>query len=974
MSIDFHPADYAPTLAGYTGQGPFRFWCQKVLPIVYDDSLSYYELLNKVVVYLNNVISDVATVENNIEEINDSFIDLQGYVNTHLEEITTTVNLFTDYIDNYFDNLDVQNEINNKLNAMASDGSLSRIIGPIVVATVPSIVTAWLNENITPTTPAIDKSLSVSDAAADAKVVGDTLKLKMGAYYEDETEMTANETHTGYYWDGNSYVAGDIYIAKKYLCPENELYNISGVQPSNTTLLVRFYDANGTEVYNSKNFVNSGQGLKEWLVFCPSGATYFIVNGTEASNPTANLVAYTININDVIQSNNENLYTDIDTKLEGVKSFESLSPTRTEEGKLWGNGALVDSQNYTAYMYECNGLDFIRVVGAQPSTVNLLFRFYDENNVEVGNSMGYNTGGKVIIDTKVPVDAEYVWINTIHPTGGYCAKILFDTNSSHLMSAIDSYLDTKMYGVIEDYTELEADSTNAGYLWGPNGLVANANYTAKKYLCDGMKSVHITGVQPSANYLLFRFYDIGGVEMLNSRATVETGTGTKEVNISVPVDSSYFWINTITSVGGNASVPIYNTNPDAILEKIDEDLSKKMNGLMEYENVEADSTQPNMLWNGTELVSNENYTALRFLTSGHTMVRFRCVQPSLSNLGVRFYNELGNEILNSRNLIETGPGSKEFVIEVPENCSYCWVNTMNAYGGGMDDVSYNIDPEHLVATLGGNYQTELTNVGVKVKYGKFELTLRKIGANDIFNIYTLTYDGNVIFATNTDWFGPYNFEKNGGDGDFSHITTGGNHSATQGDITVTTGRTVEWSVKNRNSPITSGSYDSLDIEWHNEIMAGNTVKLDGTGEYCLDEYYRVHLKDGLKLEVEHYFVPRANCSLYWYSGLQFASGVSLNNVIIPAYTDEIITTNDVNSVAIDNKVVERCIAKGNDVQCEMYLDRNWGLASRNVLKSMTGQSNSKMYFTQQGYADEPLALVSGNIYCWRGYYKFTESF
>ena len=33
----------------YSGQGAFRYWCQTVLPITYDDSLSYYELLNKVV-------------------------------------------------------------------------------------------------------------------------------------------------------------------------------------------------------------------------------------------------------------------------------------------------------------------------------------------------------------------------------------------------------------------------------------------------------------------------------------------------------------------------------------------------------------------------------------------------------------------------------------------------------------------------------------------------------------------------------------------------------------------------------------------------------------------------------------------------------------------------------------------------------------------------------------------------------------
>lgn len=34
----------------------FKFWCQSVLPLVYDESLSYYEVLCKVVEYINNLI------------------------------------------------------------------------------------------------------------------------------------------------------------------------------------------------------------------------------------------------------------------------------------------------------------------------------------------------------------------------------------------------------------------------------------------------------------------------------------------------------------------------------------------------------------------------------------------------------------------------------------------------------------------------------------------------------------------------------------------------------------------------------------------------------------------------------------------------------------------------------------------------------------------------------------------------------
>ena len=46
-----------------------RFWVQKVLPLVYDDSLSYYELLCKVVDKLNDVIKHINTSEENIYSV-----------------------------------------------------------------------------------------------------------------------------------------------------------------------------------------------------------------------------------------------------------------------------------------------------------------------------------------------------------------------------------------------------------------------------------------------------------------------------------------------------------------------------------------------------------------------------------------------------------------------------------------------------------------------------------------------------------------------------------------------------------------------------------------------------------------------------------------------------------------------------------------------------------------------------------------
>ena len=74
------------------------------------DALTNYGLLCKVVAYLNKVI--------------DSQNEVQGVT----EEIVTAFNNLYDYVKNYFDNLDVQEEINNKLDQMAEDGTLLSLL------------------------------------------------------------------------------------------------------------------------------------------------------------------------------------------------------------------------------------------------------------------------------------------------------------------------------------------------------------------------------------------------------------------------------------------------------------------------------------------------------------------------------------------------------------------------------------------------------------------------------------------------------------------------------------------------------------------------------------------------------------------------------------------------------------------------------------------------------------------------------
>lgn len=89
---------------------PFRYWCHKVIPLVYDDSLSYYELLCKVVKYINTLVENDEILDNGIKTAEWNFNVLKNYVET------------------YFDNLDVQEEINNKLDEMVESGALADII------------------------------------------------------------------------------------------------------------------------------------------------------------------------------------------------------------------------------------------------------------------------------------------------------------------------------------------------------------------------------------------------------------------------------------------------------------------------------------------------------------------------------------------------------------------------------------------------------------------------------------------------------------------------------------------------------------------------------------------------------------------------------------------------------------------------------------------------------------------------------
>lgn len=83
----------------------------KAIPVAFDESMSYYETLCGLLYYLKNVI--IPTVNNNAEAV---------------AELQVLYEQLRSYVENYFTNLDVQEEINNKLDEMVEDGTLQNVL------------------------------------------------------------------------------------------------------------------------------------------------------------------------------------------------------------------------------------------------------------------------------------------------------------------------------------------------------------------------------------------------------------------------------------------------------------------------------------------------------------------------------------------------------------------------------------------------------------------------------------------------------------------------------------------------------------------------------------------------------------------------------------------------------------------------------------------------------------------------------
>ena len=201
---------------------PFPKFCYTIgmIPSSYKENLTYEEQLLWLCDYLENTV--IPTVNNNgmaVEELQNLLVQLK------------------DYVDNYFENLDVQEEIDKKLDEMAQDGSLGQALGiyitPIIDEqnSVIQNIQNSLNSEMNTYQEHVNEQLSIIDNKVNSSLSGSPA----GVYATVSDLETADPDHDKIYVvtaNGKWYY----YDTGESAWTEGGTYQTSGVANNSITI------------------------------------------------------------------------------------------------------------------------------------------------------------------------------------------------------------------------------------------------------------------------------------------------------------------------------------------------------------------------------------------------------------------------------------------------------------------------------------------------------------------------------------------------------------------------------------------------------------------------------------------------------------------------------------------------------------------------------------------------------------------
>ena len=136
--------------------------------------------------------------ELNLDWFLEKFKELMANVEAQdnkISSIEDTVQQFTEFVTNYFDNLDVQQEINNKLNAMAADGSLQALLKPYFDEFVSDVSTALNNQGLR--MDVLESRMDAFSTLTEGSTTGDAELMDIRVAFNGATYPSAGDSVRG---------------------------------------------------------------------------------------------------------------------------------------------------------------------------------------------------------------------------------------------------------------------------------------------------------------------------------------------------------------------------------------------------------------------------------------------------------------------------------------------------------------------------------------------------------------------------------------------------------------------------------------------------------------------------------------------------------------------------------------------------------------------------------------------------------
>ena len=329
------------------------------------DALTDYGLICKIVEYLNKVIDSQNEVTEDMEILQQAFVELKSYV------------------DNYFENLDVQEEINNKLEAMAESGELAEIINEEIFGE--------LNQRVTD----LEESMEVLDITSQSYL---DMQRKARWFYQNFNHPDHVSGQDFPYLQGGVYVGNDKFVIVRIRDNEHaKLQEISAIDGS----VIRSVDVNvghGNSItYNpttNKLYITSLVDTSDnptQYVYEYNYSTFALVNTISVNGLTANEGVHSIGYD----MSTDKYYLGTETKPTNNYTLYEFNPET-------GNTTLVNIPDSTGYLAKTdnndmcayNGLVYIMKHAPQmilvynPTSLELV-KVY---NIRENNGFGYNVG------------------------------------------------------------------------------------------------------------------------------------------------------------------------------------------------------------------------------------------------------------------------------------------------------------------------------------------------------------------------------------------------------------------------------------------------------------------------------------------------------------------------------------------------------------------------------------------------------